>query len=1037
MSAFPGVRSHTENGGPASSPRPQGKVTPASLHDTAKPSSSASNSKKGKGKVDKATYEMMGGGVGAAQVSKWGVADMVMLPQVTEEALLDNLDKRLRNRDIYSYIGPVLISTNPYTPIDIYGKAVIQRYQGRYPYENPPHVYAVAESAYRSMLFEREDQSIIISGESGSGKTENSKKIMEYISAVCRSGVERVDYVKNIFLGSNPLLEAFGNAKTVRNDNSSRFGKYMVMQFNRRGEPIGGHVEQYLLEKSRIIHQLPGERNFHIFYQLLAGASKQDISDYKLMPPESFRYLKDSEFEIAGWDDAKEASETRKAMDLVQINKADQHAIFSVVAAVLHVGNVEFKADPKGNALLVNPDQVDLIANILQVPSELLKKALTHRTVTTTAQRGSRYEVPLSVASAEFTREALAKGLYGRLFNYLVQHINKSIKMDESGGFIIGVLDIYGFEIFGKNSFEQLCINYVNEKLQQIFIELTLKAEQEEYRKEGIAWEDVDYFNNQQCVLLIEKKPIGIFALLDEETLLGKGTDATFLRKMYQNLRTNVHLEQPEARPGGRGGKSLAGAPPASPSSSSHQTNPTCFVVKHYAGDVQYESEGFIEKNKDTLFRDLMLAMAQSSLEFVQNLFPEVTAESESKKRPPTLATQFRAQVGALMKSLYSCNPHYIRCIKPNSDKRALNFDLELTKHQVRYLGLLENIRVRRAGYAYRQEFDKFLARYKMITKSTWPVWKGEVKDGCREILKYLNIVESEGFQFGKTKVFVRLPEVIYELEEQRMRRLEDIATVIQKEWRAHQARKYLMELREAAMAIYSGNKRRRRQSVNPNFRGDYLRLKSDKFVEQQLARLGESKILFADSTQKINRRMKAQERVFVISEKAVYNLAVGKKRRIKRRIPLTSIIGIRLSTFCDGYLVLKVKNEVDWVGELVRKTEAVTVLRDQMAKIVDEVPPLECDTTLNVTSKKGKVDKNQLRFTENPAVAYNATQRKGGVLNITVGQRDAATDDDFRSVVEFKRMKDQRSGGSKPAAAGTSKGGGGQFAHLRANFEK
>jgi myosin I len=858
---------------------------------------------------------------------------------------------------------------------------------------------------------------------------------MDYIAAVSKTGAERVAFVKNVFLGSNPLLEAFGNAKTVRNDNSSRFGKYMVMQFNRAGEPIGGHVRNYLLEKSRVVHQTAGERNFHIFYQLLAGSDKAGAQRRHLGPPEAFVYLKDADQEIVGWDDRKEYAETRKAMTLVQIDDATQEQIFDIVAAVLHIGNLRYTETEKEEARVENRSQVEIVASLLRCDAAGLERALTSRTVQGVGRRSS-YSVPLRKAEAEYTREALAKGLYGRLFDWLVLHINKSIEMDEAG-FVIGVLDIYGFEIFGTNSFEQMCINYTNEKLQQVFIELTLKAEQEEYNREGIEWEPVAYFNNQPCVELIDKHPIGIFSLLNEETLLAQGTDLSFREKIFRHLGGHEHLLEPGAGDVARGGDGGAASSSTTPrnrnlAKAEHKLN---FLIRHYAGTVEYSAASFLEKNKDTLFNDLKIAMTTSQSDFVVSLFPEF--QSDSKKRPPPLAKQFKQQVGDLMKELYSCQPHYIRCIKPNADKRALYMDQELTRHQVRYLGLLENVRVRRAGYAFRELFPDFLHRYKMLTKETWPQWHGDIKDGIRHILEYVHCEDGHGFQFGKTKVFVRQPEVITELEEQRLRRLEDIAIIIQKAWRAYAARKYLMELKERSMRIYDGQKQRRRQSVTPTFLGDKLRLADDKTLEGQLAGFSENKVVFSDTFLKLNRHLKGQQRTVMVSNGAIYNLGVGAKRKIKRRVPLNEITEVILSTLCDGYVVLKVPNGAyDWVGLVARKTEFVTVVRDAYRKKNNGSElPMNFTDAPQICLRKNK--KATLQFQSADGTAVTTAKAKGG-LRIDVGDAQVATDDDFASVVAFSN---RHAVSSSSAAASSSSSSGApkqssQFANLRSNFE-
>ena len=817
----------------------------------------------------------------------------------------------------------------------------------------------------------------------------------------------------------------------------------MIMQFNRAGEPIGGRVQNYLLEKNRVVHQLQGERSFHIFYQLLAGASKQEIQDLQLAPPEDFEYLKHGDQEIRGHDDAKECLDTRKAMDLVQIPPESQQSIYRVVAAVLHIGNINFvNTSGKDESSISNPDRLGIVARLLSCEPQSLIKALTSRTVRAASARSSSYQVPLTLREAQYSREALAKSLYGRLFDWLVLYINRSIQMDDVG-FVIGVLDIYGFEIFGQNSFEQLCINYVNEKLQQIFIELTLKAEQEEYRNEGITWEPVQYFNNQPCVDLIDKHPMGIFSLLNEESLLATGTDASFRAKILKNLASNAHLlERSTGEDIARGGaplpssSSMTQSPAPSPrrfggSSSSIKTDALSFLIRHYAGTVEYNAQNWLEKNKDDLYNDLKLVMAQSSNPFVSGLFPEIQADS--KARPPPLAKQFKQQVADLMKELYACQPSYIRCIKPNADKRALLVDLELTRHQVRYLGLLENVRVRRAGYAFRQEFDKFLQRYKLLTKETWPQWSGTVNDGIRHILHYIG-AEPNRFQFGKTKVFIRDPEVITELEEQRLRRLDDIAIIIQKTWRAYLARKYLRELKEKSLQIYEGQKQRRRASLNPRFLGDQESISADRKLEVMFRRAGDSKILFSSPGSKLNRSLKPDIRTLCLTDKAFYLLTPNPKgRKFKRKILLRDISAITLSTLCDGYVVLKVQSG-DWVLSVDRKTELFTILRDAIQKETGTIPQISFADSIQVQLPGKK--KAVLQFSPSPSTTAISVTKAKTNLAISVGSRDVATDADFHSIVA--PSSSSRSHGPSSSSQPSSSSGpvqSSQFAALRQKF--
>ncbi len=650
-----------------------------------------------------------------------GVDDLVLLDEVTQDAVVGNLEARFKKDLIYSYIGPVLLSVNPFHNIrGLYGVSMIKKYCGRYMYELQPHVYAVAETMYRNMLSTHRAQCVLVSGESGAGKTEAAKKVLSYISAVSGSASDG-DQLKEQLLQSNPVLEAFGNAKTVRNDNSSRFGKYMEIQFTYSGVPVGGRVTNYLLEKPRVVRPGDGERNFHVFYQLCAGVDHDGSELGQRMGLGAghahFAYLNNGAAStVRGVNDKDEYHEMHDAMVEIGFTPDDIESMYCLTAAVLWLGNITFMKPRGGGAGRDAKTAVDggpamealqRAAALLGIQdANLLKRALTNRSVSAGADTVVK---PLNREEALYTRDALAKALYSRSFSALVQRINNQIKAPDGSGaeLQIGILDIYGFEIFETNSFEQLCINYCNEKLQQLFIELTLKAEQDEYKSEGIAWTPVKFFNNKiVCDLVEAKRPAGIIAYLDEESIYPNGSDESLLSKLKKNLSKHKHFE-------------------CKPQDKTHRGND--FIIKHYAGDVTYCIDGFLEKNKDTLFRDLMDAAGSSTNPYVRGLFPEATAAA-SKKRPPTAGHQFKTSMLALIKTLMQCEPHYIRCIKPNDDKRAGRYDSARVSHQAQYLGLLENVKVRRAGFAFRQTFEAFAARYKMLSTQTWPSGSGDTK---------------------------------------------------------------------------------------------------------------------------------------------------------------------------------------------------------------------------------------------------------------------------------------------------------------------
>jgi len=424
----------------------------------------------------KATFE-------ATKKKEIGVSDLTLLSKVSNEAINDNLKKRFEGAEIYTYIGHVLVSVNPFRDLGIYTDQVLDSYRGKNRLEMPPHVFAIAEASYYNMKAYSENQCVIISGESGAGKTEAAKRIMQYIANVSGSSSGDIQKVKDMVLATNPLLESFGNAKTLRNNNSSRFGKYLQIHFNAQGEPIGADITNYLLEKSRVTGQIVNERNFHIFYQFTKGASQQYRELFGIQGPETYLYTSRAKcVDVDGIDDLAEYQDTLDAMKIIGLSQAEQDNIFRMLSAILWTGNLVFREDDDGNAAVSDQSVVEFLAYLLEVDPQQLIKAITIRILT--PRNGDVIESPANQAQATATRDALAKAIYNNLFDWIVERVNQSLKARQATSNSIGILDIYGFEIFEKNSFEQLCINYVNEKLQQIFIQLTLKAEQEEYARE-------------------------------------------------------------------------------------------------------------------------------------------------------------------------------------------------------------------------------------------------------------------------------------------------------------------------------------------------------------------------------------------------------------------------------------------------------------------------------------------------------------------------------------------------------------------------
>ncbi|KAL3623630.1 hypothetical protein CASFOL_032446 [Castilleja foliolosa] len=705
-----------------------------------------------------------------------GVDDMTKLSYLHEPGVLQNLAARYELNEIYTYTGNILIAINPFQRLPhLYDTHMMEQYKGAALGELSPHVFAIADVAYRAMVNEGKSNSILVSGESGAGKTETTKMLMRYLAHLGgRSGVEGRTVEQQV-LESNPVLEAFGNAKTVRNNNSSRFGKFVEIQFDKSGRISGAAVRTYLLERSRVCQISDPERNYHCFY-LLCAAPPEEREKYKLASPESFHYLNQSKcYKLDGVSDAEEYLATRRAMDIVGISEEEQDAIFRVVASILHLGNIEFSKGKEFDSSGIKDEKskfhLNTAAELLKCDPKRLEDALIKRVMVTPEEVITR---TLDPEAALGSRDSLAKTIYSRLFDWLVEKINLSIGQDPNSKAIIGVLDIYGFESFKHNSFEQFCINFTNEKLQQHFNQHVFKMEQEDYEKEEINWSYIEFVDNKDVLDLIEKKPGGIIALLDEACMFPKSTHETFAQKLYQTFAKNKRFIKPKLS----------------------RTN---FTISHYAGEVTYLADLFLDKNKDYVVAEYQDLLTASKCNFVAGLFPPLPEESSKSSKFSSIGSRFKLQLQSLMETLNSTEPHYIRCVKPNNVLKPAIFENLNIIQQLRCGGVLEAIRISCAGYPTRRTFDEFLLRFGVLAPEVLD-GNSDEKAASQLILDKMGL---KGYQLGKTKVFLRAGQMA-ELDGRRAEVLGNAARTIQRQIRTYIARKDFVILRRAAIQLQS-----------------------------------------------------------------------------------------------------------------------------------------------------------------------------------------------------------------------------------------
>uniref|UniRef100_A0A665WUF6 Unconventional myosin-X-like n=1 Tax=Echeneis naucrates TaxID=173247 RepID=A0A665WUF6_ECHNA len=777
-----------------------------------------------------------------------GVEDMSTLAELHEAAIMHNLFLRYQKDNIYTNIGSILAAVNPYKQIaGLYNSTAVDLYSKHQMGELPPHIFAVANECYRCLWKRHDSQCVLISGESGAGKTESTKLLLKFLSVMSQNSAgaplsERTTRVEQALVQSSPIMEAFGNAKTVYNNNSSRFGKFIQLHFSQNGNIHGGCIIDCILEKLK--------RNYHIFYALLAGADKDHRGLY-IRGPESYHYLSQSGcVQDNSLDDKQLFDCVMEALKVMEFTEEEIRDVFKLLSAVLQMGNIEFMT--AGGAQITSKGVVSNVSELLGLDSFQLSEVLTQRSM---ILRGEEICSPLTVEQAVDSRDSVAMALYSQCFSWIIMRINQKIKGKDNFK-SVGILDIFGFENFEVNRFEQFNINYANEKLQEYFNKHIFSLEQLEYNREGIQWEAIDWMDNAECLDLIEKK-LGMLALINEESRFPKGTDYTLLEKLHSRHATNLYYVKPRV--------------------TDHQ-----FGIKHYAGEVFYDVRGILEKNRDTFRDDILFILKDSRLDFIYDLFERVgsrngdeTLKMGTARRKPTVSSQFRDSLHSLMATLSACNPFFVRCIKPNMDKKSNQFDPDVVLNQLRYSGMLETVKIRRAGFPVRRTFKDFYSRYKMILKSK--IHSDNEKQNCAELLA-LHDKDKKEWQLGKTKVFLKEAlEQRLEKEREEVRRragmvirahilsyvarkqykkvLSSVVT-IQKNYRAHFCRRVFLRLRLATIIL---QKHRRGQVARFLYR--QLKDKKQKQEEEERRRREEEEEEERRRVEEEKRRMEEEEK--------------------------------------------------------------------------------------------------------------------------------------------------------------------------------
>lgn len=858
-----------------------------------------------------------------------GVDDMTRLSYLHEPGVLQNLATRYELNEIYTYTGNILIAVNPFQRLPhLYDTHMMGQYKGAGFGELSPHVFAVADVAYRAMINEGRSNSILVSGESGAGKTETTKMLMRYLAYLGgRSGIEGRTVEQQV-LESNPVLEAFGNAKTVRNNNSSRFGKFVEIQFDKSGRISGAAIRTYLLERSRVCQINSPERNYHCFY-LLCAAPQEVKEKYKLGNPQSFHYLNQSDcYELDGVDDSLEYLATIRAMDIVGISEGEQEAIFRVVAAILHVGNIDFAKGEEIDSSVIKDDKsmfhLKTASELLMCDAQGLEDALIKRVMVTPEEIITR---TLDPASAIVSRDGFAKTLYCRLFDWLVEKINVSIGQDPNSKSLIGVLDIYGFESFKCNSFEQFCINFTNEKLQQHFNQHVFKMEQEEYTKEEINWSYIEFIDNQDVLDLIEKKPGGIIALLDEACMFPRSTHETFAQKLYQTFKNNKRFLKPKL-------------------------SRTDFTICHYAGEVAYQADHFLDKNKDYVVAEHQDLLSPSKCPFVAGLFPPLPEETSKSSKFSSIGSRFKLQLQALMETLSSTEPHYIRCVKPNNTLKPSIFENMNVIQQLRCGGVLEAIRISCAGYPTRKTFYEFLHRFSVLSPEVLD-GNSDDKVACQKILDKLGL---KGYQIGKNKVFLRAGQMA-ELDARRSEVLGRAAKIIQRQIRTHIARKEFLRLRSAAIHLQSCWRAKLARKLYEYMRREASAIKIQKNLRRFIARKSYRRLRSSAIVLQTGLRAMSARNEFRYRKQTKTAIIIQAKWRSHRDYSYYKDLKKATITYQCAWRQRLARRELRMLKMAARETGALKEAKDKLEKRVEELTwRLQLEKRLRTDLEEAKV---------------------------------------------------------------------------------